>query len=279
MENDSKHALVIPLFGELQRECMYRLNAWMHHGFWVVVVNNNPIGSSMRGVCANTIVYNHNHQGLAGGLNAGVTAAVADGARCITLLDQDSIISVESLRYLAKECGQDVVIGPRIVDKIRQTDHTQACASTRILISSGTTFKRRTWQKIGSFKGWMEIDYIDHEWCSRARSVGVNLKVSYRATLIQTFGKRHPNNFAHFIGLQLYSPYRRAIALRNLRWLILQGIVPLDIRLKELIKMLLKPWIWLLIEPDRKSCLTVIWLGITAPLNKPFPKGPLERLK
>ena len=96
MENDSKHALVIPLFGELQRECMYRLNAWMHHGFWVVVVNNNPVGSSMRGVCANTIVYNHNHQGLAGGLNAGVTAAVADGARCITLLDQDSIISVES---------------------------------------------------------------------------------------------------------------------------------------------------------------------------------------
>ena len=57
---------------------------------------------------------------------------------------------------------------------------------------------------------------------------------------------------AHRLGLQLYSPYRRAVALRNLRWLLRQGYVPRDIRLKEAVKMLLKPWCWLALEPDRR---------------------------
>ena len=79
--------------------------------------------------------------------------------------------------------------------------------------------------------------------------------------------------------MQLYSSYRRAIALRNLRWLLVQSFVPLDIRLKELIKMILKPWIWLVFEPNRFRCLSIIWLGLTAPLNKPFPRDRLDEMR
>ena len=123
----------------------------------------------------------------------------------------------------------------------------------------------------------MEIDYIDHEWCSRARRIGFHFAVIEQPTLFQTFGTRHPNYFAHLLGLQLYTPYRRAISLRNLRWLLLQRFVPLDIRLKEFIKMLVKPWFWFFLEPNRCRCLAVLWLGLSAPLCKPFPHARLEQ--
>ena len=93
----NKHALVVPLYGDLQAECLERLSIWFQQGYWVVVVNNNPVGSSLEGV-TNTFVHHHNRQGLAGGFNAGVDIAIKNGANCITLLDQDSDISTSSLR-------------------------------------------------------------------------------------------------------------------------------------------------------------------------------------
>ena len=273
------HALIIPLFGELQAQCLARLRTWVDQGFRVVVVNNNPLGFSLNGVIATIVVPNHNCQGLAGGLNAGVDAAIADGADFITLLDQDSVISTDSLVSLAEACGPGLVVGPRIIDEDRRSEHTSSCESVRMMISSGTTFKQSVWTEIGPYLGWMEIDYIDHEWCFRARAFGFHLKVIADATLFQSFGNHHPNLLAHFLGLQLYSPYRRAIALRNLRWLVLQSFVPLDIRIKELIKMLVKPWVWLALEPNRRRSLFVLFLGLTSPLNKPFPRHRLEALR
>ena len=278
MKGVSKHALVVPLFGELQAECLDRLKRWVEYGFWVVVVNNNPPGSSLKGVEATSVVSNHNRHGLAGGLNAGVDLAIGEGADCITLLDQDSVISVDSLVSLAEACGPKLVVGPRIIDKDRYTEHSCARSRVRMLISSGTTFQPSVWISAGPFEAWMEIDYIDHEWCSRARRIGFHFAVIEQSTLFQTFGSRHPNYFAHLLGLQLYTPYRRAISLRNLRWLLLQRFVPLDIRLKEFIKMLVKPWFWLLLEPNRCRCLAVVWLGLSAPLCKPFPRARLESL-
>ena len=256
-----KHALIVPLYGEITTECINRLKQMREKGYEVIVVNNNPVGYSIEGIIATKVVPHHNLHGLAGGFNAGVSQALADGADCVTLLDQDSIISSESLIKLARGCGQKLVVGPRIIDRNRNTEHTSANRKARMLISSGTTFTPDTWKRVGKFREWMEIDYIDHDWCGRARSAGINLEVVEDAVLFQTFGCRHPNILAHILGLQLYSPYRRSIAMRNLRWLVLQHCVPLDVRLKEVVKMLMKPWIWLILEPRRRRCLGVIWLA------------------
>ena len=69
------------------------------------------------------------------------------------------------------------MVGPRIIDKERRVEHSTAGGGKRMMISSGTTFKSSTWQEIGPYKAWMEIDYIDHEWCSRARRNGIELLV------------------------------------------------------------------------------------------------------
>ena len=275
-----RHALVIPLYGEITGECWGRLSAYCQQGFWVVAVNNNP--SYLNGlpeVCS-AVVHHHNRSGLAGGLNEGVAQAIADGATVISLLDQDSQISAGSLCRLAEVCfayDADLprIVGPCIWDQERQLLHSHPNGRARFMITSGTTFSPQVWSHVGPFQSWMEIDYIDHEWCSRAVQRGVELRVLADACLQQTFGCRHPSRLAHQLGLQLYSPYRRAVAIRNLRWLLHQPYVPLDLRLKELIKMLLKPWLWLLLEPNPRRTCWSIWVGLTAPLLRPFPRQRL----
>jgi rhamnosyltransferase len=278
-----RHALVIPLYGEITSECLNWLNAFRLQGFWVVAVNNNP--STIDGLheVSSVVVNHHNFSGLAGGLNAGVAQAISDGTSVITLLDQDSQISPKSLSRLADACSTSSstslrIVGPCIWDSARHEVHSHAKSRARFMITSGTTFSPLVWSCVGSFQSWMEIDYIDHEWCSRAVQCGVQLEVISGACLRQTFGSRHPNRIAHQLGLQLYSPYRRSVAIRNLRWMLCQSYVPLDVRIKELIKILLKPWFWLLLEPNRRRTSAYIWMGLRAPLLRPFPRQRLEAM-
>lgn len=274
----SPGAVVVALYGPSPDGLWMRLRAYGEAGLQVVAVNNNAAGAAPPLEPLQLIwLNNSNSGGLAGGLNRGVAEALRLGCSTITLLDQDSELDAEAVLTLQRQVRgrDDQVVGPAIWDLERTHWHTRELRP-RMLISSGTSFSTTAWQQVGPYHDWMEIDFIDHEWCSRARQRGLALRVLPEVRLAQQFGQRHPNPLAHRLGLQLYSPYRRAIALRNLRWLVWQGYIPLDIRLKETVKMLLKPWCWLALESDRLGTLRSLRAGLLAPLGKPFPRGLLR---
>jgi hypothetical protein len=70
--------------------------------------------------------------------------------------------------------------------------------------------------------------------------------------------------------MQYYSPERHFDGLRNLRWLCLQPYIPLDLKIKELLKMLAKPWLWLVCEPRRLENLQAIIAGLLCPLPSKY---------
>lgn len=278
-----QQAVVIPLYGKTNKLLAEQIADYRDNNLLIVLVNNNFNDIDSTKIFAHVVVNNKNKFGLAGGLNAGVKAAEELGAEVITFLDQDSSIKLEHLISLGKyvhdaTLSAPVVAGPQIFDADRRTMHTSKSNRPRILITSGTTFGLSTWQLVGDLLNWMEIDYIDHEWCSRAILKGVSLKIHRKAILTQTFGERHPNYLAHLLGLQNYSAYRKSIAIRNLRWLIFQVYIPLDIRLKELVKMCIKPWVWMLLEPNRMETLRIVWCGLNSPLGREFPRHYLEKM-
>ena len=117
---------------------------------------------------------------------------------------------------------------------------------------------------------WLVVDFVDHSWCFRAQvRQGFRLLQHPEVRLAQRFGRAHPNRVCRWLGMELYAPRRHYYQLRNLRWLLQQAEVPLDLRCKELIKMLLKPWLWLLCEPRRRDSTCVQCLEVTWPLNPP----------
>lgn len=280
------HGVVVPLFALPEGPdfvgFQQRIQALRQTLGLVVLVDNNPLpdariaaldGGGVR------VIHWANRGGLAGGFNAGIGVAVAAGVQWVTLLDQDSVIDPRSLLLLreAWQLHPDhlLLVGPSIQDM----DGTPTPPLTtgdpydrpRLLISSGTTFLSRDWCRLGLFHAELFIDFLDHIWCFRAVHRGFQLLQDRRVLLAQRFGARHPHPICRRLGMKLYNPMRHYYSLRNLRWLCRQPEVPLDLKAKEVLKMLVKPWLWLLFEPRRRANVRAIWAGLTDPLPGPHP--------
>ena len=225
----------------------------LQEGLYVVLISNNTsekennmsrrFDSSVNGL---KIIFNHNVGGVAGGFNRGVDAAIAEGVDWITLLDQDSRLSPKDLQRL-REPWQDLdisalMVGPLIWDARRHQFHDTSNASslqgypiTRLLSSSGTTFRSVDWTLLGPMNEWLVVDYVDHSWCFFAQvRQGFCLVQHPDVRLIQHFGHKHPNIICRWLGMELYSPRRHYYQLRNLRWLLRQTEVPIDVRCRSL---------------------------------------------
>lgn len=282
--------VVIPVHGDLPHDLLRFTQDLETAGFQIALVDNRPAESSARQAGGRAgpsppwpglWLRNRNRGGLAGGFNAGVAAACNAGAGWITLLDQDSRLE-PALLHLLREAwnhwpGEDLIVGPAVIDARRGGRHGRVRAvegpwdGTRLLISSGTTFRAADWPRLGPLHEGLFIDFLDHAWCFRAQARGFRLLQDRRVELRQSFGHPHPHPLCRRLGMELYGPERHAYALRNLRWLCRQSEVPLDLKVKEVLKMLGKPWLWLLGEPGRRANARAIWRGLTAPLPGPHP--------
>ena len=279
---------MIPLYGELPEDLLDWVHALQKVGLYVVLVQNNSSGSPQFPIALKqlqvrpSIILNHNIGGVAGGFNRGVDSAIAAGAEWITLLDQDSRVSPSDLNRLREPWQRldypAMLVGPLIWDGRRNQPHAMSSSSkcqhgylrTRLLISSGTTFRAVDWSRLGVMCEWLVVDFVDHSWCFRAQArQGFHLLQHSEVHLVQRFGRSHPNHLCRCLGMELYSPTRHFYQLRNLRWLLKKAEVPLDLRCKELIKMLFKPWLWLLCEPKRRENFVAILSALRAPLLDP----------
>lgn len=273
----------MPLYGSCPPTLTQRLEAFQQAGVLVVLVLNQPDGTpfpeSLKPLLNPPlcVVPNYNHGGVAGGFNRGVEHAIAAGATWITLLDQDSDLSAMELQRLQEpwrdQPGIRCVVGPRIWDARREHWHGRRLPkdgllwhATRLLISSGTTFRATDWPLLGPMQEWLVVDFVDHAWSFQAQARGFQLLQHTGVTLRQQFGARHPHVIGRCLGMELYPPRRHFYGLRNLRWLLRRPEVPWDLKAKEVFKMLFKPWLWLLLEPQRLGNLQAIVEALRAPL-------------
>lgn len=273
----SIHAVVVPVFGDKPQDLPVYLQQLTESGFLVVVVGNDPEPtSSHRNLPASVVVNNRNRGGIAGGLNRGIDAAIENGADLVTMLDQDSRIEPGGLMQLGMSLSkwsiQPIVVGPIIWDVQGRREEGRSFGvwnglkRTRLLISSGSSFRTADWPRLGELHEGLFIDYVDHAWSFRAQSRGFLLLQHPEVRLLQQFGLPHPSPLCRRLGMQLYSPMRHYHSLRNLRWLLRQSYVPLDLKLKEVARMTVKPTLWLLFEPKKMQNLRAVMQGLVAPL-------------
>lgn len=278
---------MIPLYGLQPRELTKQLQSYLNAQIAIFLVQNNSatnkhIDEELKEMVSRekaiTYIANHNRGGVAGGFNRGIERAIAEGLEWITLIDQDSRLLGHELLRLREPWltwpDLKLLVGPRIWDGRRHKVHGRkrsetygAYIRTRLLISSGTTFRAKDWALLGPMLEWLMIDFVDHAWSFHAGEKGFVLLQHPEVVLNQAFGERHPNTLCRLIGMELYSPTRHFYSIRNLRWLLTQRQVPLDLKWKEVAKMLLKPWLWLLCEPRRIENMQAILHALQVPLG------------
>lgn len=176
--------------------------------------------------------------GVAAALNAGFEQAFAHGADAVIGFDQDSEPAsglVSQLRThwnLTLQRNPEArlgAMGPTTCDKdsghvlhtflpynwIRRRVVPQpgSCIAVDHLITSGCLISRAAWQEVGPVNDGFFIDWIDVEWCGRARHAGYQLLMDGDVVLPHRIGHASRSWLGrHF---HEHSPFRHYFVLRN----------------------------------------------------------------
>ena len=203
----------------------------------LIVVDNGSSGTELellRGAAWSMgfeLIENGENLGVATALNVGVRRALALGAECIFLFDQDSRVTADfaatMLRGFAADpdAGRIGILIPLYIDMrygtamdaIREPD-----GSIETAITSGSLIPARVFRELGLFVDGLFIDGVDHEFSLRLRAASLMLKECVEARLLHSPGTPRSHTLVRKkpILSANYSPVRRYYQERNKVWLI-----------------------------------------------------------
>ena len=150
--------------------------------------------------------------GIGAAQNIGINKAFQLNVKFILLLDQDSKASLEMVLklidayyFLTHQGVSIAAIGPSFYDEnsrmtsrflrvgffrfiVSKPNKSIPVAEVDFLISSGSLIPVDILKTIGLMDESFFIDYVDTEWCLRARSVGLKIFGSYNALMSHSLG-------------------------------------------------------------------------------------------
>lgn len=227
----------------------------------VVVVDNTEqttTADSLGLSPAITYLPNGANLGIATALNQGVAKLIEQGMATALLFDQDSEPSDALLRELPEVLEQHVARGERIALVGPAYDDARlggiapfvrfryftleriapagdSLIDVDFLITSGSCVNLRCWSEVGPMDDALFIDFVDLEWCVRARNKGFRVLGVPWLTLshelgeppVRVLGRTYP----------MHSATRHYYLFRNAVALILRRDMPFTWKTTELVKM------------------------------------------
>ncbi|PTB30328.1 glycosyltransferase family 2 protein [Paraburkholderia caribensis] len=291
----STSAGIVVVFYRPNAACVQRANRLADIGP-VVVVDNTETKFNASGIGLDErIVYvsNGSNLGIATAINQGVDRLLEAGCASALVFDQDSEPSKHLLEHLpvvlAAELRCDAkvaLVGPAYEDarlggvapfvrfgylKLRRVAPTGTRPlNVDFLITSGSCINLAVWKNIGPMEDDLFIDFVDLEWCVRARSRGYKLLGVPTLRLahelggepVRIFGRPYPT----------HSPLRHYYLFRNAVALIRRDYVPWTWKSTELVKFPFRLAIYGLFLRPRvghlRMALTGIWHGLTGRMGR-----------
>lgn len=139
------------------------------------------IGEESRQLSKVEFFHDHKNDGIAKRLNAGAEKAIRDGYQWLLTMDQDSYFDGESFRtyincfnkFTSKE--NVALFGTRYGRQGNLSSEICTPAEIHELITSGTLVNLSLYKKVGPFDEALFIDSVDHDYCIRAKNLGLSL--------------------------------------------------------------------------------------------------------
>jgi len=227
--------------------------------------------------------------GIAAAQNVGIDRLKNLGARYVMLFDHDSKPAENMVNVLLsvlreKECAGDKVaaVGPRYFDPRHNNPPPfievkgsrvirHACNSKEdvvpvsYLIASGSLMSMASLDAVGGMREDLFIDYVDIEWGLRAASKGYSTFGVCAARMEHDLGDLP----IKFMGMRIpyHSPLRHYYLFRNAVWLYQQDYLPLQWRIGDAWRLLLKYGFYSLYGKPRMAHFKMmskgIWHGLT----------------
>ena len=171
-----------------------------------------------------TVIRNLQNLGIAAALNAGVKYALERRFDWVATFDQDSVITDGYIRqmletYLQASCPEKIaLIAPTYIDSesgIEQPIMRARNGENLVTMASGNLLPSSALRSLGTFDESFYMDYVDIEFCLRARRKGMQI-VQSPAVLFHSCGRmtRH-RLFGRSFGASNHSAGRRYYITRN----------------------------------------------------------------
>jgi rhamnosyltransferase len=229
--------------------------------------------------------------GLAAAQNIAIRIMLTSSASHVALFDQDSLPAGDMIAALlnaeaeiAKHQSKIAALGPCYFDERQQNPppfiavkglslKRFTCESPSLvhpvdyLIASGSLISREAIVAVGLMREDFFIDYIDIEWGLRAKSIGYQSYGICAAKMAHSLGESPIN----FLGkkIPLHSPLRHYYHFRNAVLLYRSDVAPLNWKIVDGYKLLLKFVFYsLFARPRTKQCWSMIRGAVHGVFNK-----------
>ena len=186
-------------------------------GRMIIVDNGSPPAEQTRlaewaGLNDASILKNNENCGLAIALNQGMEWCEQAGCEWVVTLDQDSmplpgmVAALLATARTAESPDRVAIVGARTYDEktgresrwLRSAwygfgleySRGEDITGVTYVITSGALTRVSVWRKLDGFDDGLFIDYIDHDFCLRARFCGWLVGVSGHAMLLHSIGSR-----------------------------------------------------------------------------------------
>ena len=193
--------------------------------------------------------------GIANAQNVGIEFLIVHGFEYYIEIDQDTQLPedyvasmIESFVLLSNDGHKIGGIGPIAISKETGEPYHRRTKNIGIIevpqtLSSGFFSSIEVCKQVGSKNNDFFIDYVDWEWCWRARRLGYNIYVNTDINITHMLGDGHKQFLFFKIGIS--SPIREYYTYRNSLYLIFGNIAPASWKIKRIFIHLLKPLLYL----------------------------------
>lgn len=254
----------------------------------VVVVDNasrNELAENLNGLSENIeVIQLSSNAGVATAHNAAIARATSQGCSHVLFLDQDSVPDQDMVkRLLEVECHavqsnrKVAAIGPRYYDprhnqpapfirldglKINKIDCDgyDQVVEVDYLITSGSLIRLDTLRDVGLMDDSLFIDYVDIEWCLRAKSKGYQSYGVCAAGMCHSLGDEVVSWGGRTISVR--TPLRNYYLFRNAFLLYKRPYISWVWIANDAVRLLLKLGFFTLITPPRCQNLAMMFRGM-----------------
>jgi len=251
----------------------------------IVLVDNASENQSLVGKCSGkcTFIALARNKGIASAQNRGIKKAFEFGCDGIIFFDQDSEVSSDLIVRLAESfeilaVSKNVaIIGPIHKDRrveffypliklsrsgwVKKINPALLTEPTEVdlVISSGSLISVKALLDVGLMNEDFFIDYVDTEWCLRAKKMGYELYVDPRCILIHEIGESILKVWRWYV--PVHSPNRRYYRIRNGYRLLRMNHFPTFLCAKEIVQNTLHQIFLVLISNRRWDYAKYGWKG------------------
>lgn len=226
------------------------------------------------------------NKGIAYAQNIGICEVQKKCGKYVLFFDQDSDMELdfpakllEAIKDVELKNRRVVALGPAIYNKITRQPYKGYKGVSKIddkniicptLISSGTISPIWAFEEVGMMNESLFIDFVDHEWCWRAKKRGYFCCMNNELQLLHQVGQKDVKILGY--PFLLAAPFRYYYQYRNACWLQKVSYVPKNWKLKAFIRnfigFLCLPWFTVSPFMTIRYMLKGLWEGLVFKMKK-----------